>query len=1150
MRTNVKSCAGIFRLAFLILLCGLATAPLAAQSTASILGAVTDSSGAAVPEASIRATNIGTGAMQVTTSDSGGRYRLSNLVVGQYDVQTEKSGFQTVLHKKIELTVGGETVVDFALPVGQLTQTVTVEGEASRVETTSAAISNLVEQAQIKDLPLNGRNFEQLIVLAPGVLTFTAVTRGAFYGRGDSFTVSGSRPNGQQMLLDNTDVMDYENRGSGAGILGTSMGVDAIAEFQTLTNTYGAQYGGNGAVVNSVSKSGTNAFHGSAYEFARNSALDSRDFFERRVNPGETRPHPAPFNRNQFGATIGGPIKRDKLFFFANYEGLRQGLGLAQEYVVLDDLARQGYAPVLSATGVPTNVVGQYRCLGLANGNTPLGSAQAGPAQPGSCVVPANIAPVLNFYSTSVERSQNEIFSKGLPTGTSNLSLNAVQPGTENYVLGRVDLTISEKDSFYGRYLFDFANLSNPLAGSFDLWPDRELSHNQFFTMEEKHIYSNNLVGTTRFAYMRPLQEVVGGLKTYPAFEAYPGTGLPDVRIGSLGTSTSALGPIRQNPLRLMYNKFHVGEDIIFSRATHTLRFGAALTRNQIGAIQNAPDSGEWTFSTIQKFLQGFADRYNGLNPTTTLANGQVIGGLDGQRDWREFHYATYLQDDWKVRPNLTLNIGLRWSPTSNPWEIHNKMTAIIPVPMFEGSAPCSPAYTGPQPYPAGVTCSVFGTVITPGFSPVSRVYAKNASLRNIDPRIGFAWDPFNNGKMSIRGGYGIFHAVIEARDYEPAYALVPPYALFTARGATSDALPFSTLAPVGSGIQTQQLGWNRNTTHTPYMQQWNITVQREIMKNTVVMASYVGSHGLHFYASRDENPPIPIANPSYNFGLQFATCTPSPACLTGPGSGTQLPSVNPFFGFTNAGEYLSWSKYNSFQAALNRRLTSGWQLQVSYTKSACTDIGSGSWGLDRGTQIDNPYDPSEDAGRCGFDQHHSIVANSMYQLPFRGNKLITGWQVGGIFVYRTGLPVNVTTGFIRAFDNAGGGSNRPNYVAGCDPVLPDSARFPASGNPTWVNPACFTLPRIGELGNTPRDFVNGPRFVNVDTSLLKTTAITEKINIQFRAEFFNVLNHPNFSITSATIFQSSGTISPTAGTINSTIGTARQIQFGVKLLF
>jgi hypothetical protein len=1111
----------------------------AAQSGATIIGTVTDSSGAAIPGATVQVTHVETGTSQTRVTDTQGRYNAPNLAIGTYDIQSELPGFQTVLKKGIVLTVGREVLVDFQMPIGAVAETLTVVGQAAQVETTSSALSNLVDEKQIRDLPLNGRNFEQLITLAPGVLSFSNVTKGAFYGAADAFTVSGSRPNGQQILLDNTNVMTYMNRGSGAGILGTSMGVDAIAEFQTLTNTYGAQYGGNGGVVNSISKSGTNNLHGSVFEFLRDSKFDARNFFETRRNPGEDKAKPAPFSRNQFGGTLGGPITTNKAFFFFNYEGLRQKLGETQTYTVLNSLGRQGYLPMAAAGA--KGPAGTYTCFGLPTGNTPA---------EGPCAISPAIRPILNFYSQHVELPQSEVLTAaGLPTGTGNVVYNGSQPGHENYLLGRVDFNLSQKDTFYGRYLYDFADLTTPFSGSYDLYPADQKAHNQFLTFEEKHIYSNQLLGTTRAAYGRPLNELISRTK-YPEMEFYPGTGLPDGRftqITGLTGGGAVLGPIRQSPLRLLYDRYNFGEDMIWTTGNHTVRFGGQMTRQYARAIQNSPAAGEWTFTNISNFLQGLGDQYFGLQTQTRLTNGQTIAGTDGQRDWLEYQYVGYLQDDWRIASNFTANLGLRYAPTSNPTEINDKMTHIIPVPAFMGSQSCT---VGTK------NCSALGTVLTDAFTPVETVYDKNASLKNLDPRVGFAWDPTGDYRTSIRGGFGIFHSTIEARDYEPGYALVPPYSLVTIRGANAqgqvigNALPFSQLPPSQSapGIavsQSQQLGWNRYNTKTPYMAQWNLSVQRELAQQTVATVAYVGSRGRNNYGARDANPPIVTVNPDYNYGMQFGT-----------GTGTTLienPLVNPNFGPVILAENISFSNYKSMQFGLVRRLLNGWQSQLSYTWSKCEDNGSGSWGLDRGTNFQNPYRPEDDLGRCAFDLRHNVVINGMYLLPFKGNQFVEGWQVSGIFNFRSGLPNNVTDGIIRAFNNQGS-ANRPNYVPnapGCNsnPVLPESDRFPVGSNPRWINTACFQLPRLGELGTVPRNFVDGPKYMNVDAALMKNLSLGTT-SIQLRAEVFNLLNHTNFGVPGGAIFAGSGAVSPTAGTITSIVGTARQLQFGMKVMF
>ena len=370
------------------LLFGTSVVRLAAQTTAAtILGTVTDSTGAAVPNAKVRVTNTGTAATQDTESDSDGRYRVPALPIGDYQVEAEKTGFQTLVHQGITLTVGADAVVDFALQVGQVTQTITVSGQVSQVETTSTAISNTVEPIQMRELPLNGRNFEQLILLSPGVTIHQAIGYTALNGFGNAYSVSGSRTRGQWELLDDNDVMNWQGRGSGAGVLGTQLGVDAIAEFQVLTNTYSSQYGGNGAVITSVTRSGSNSLHGSAYEFIRNSALDARNFFDPPKIPL--------FQKNQFGGTLGGPIKKDKMFFFVNYEGIRQDTGVDYPFILPDAEAHFGFVP--NGTGVYTCVNNTTIAYNNGGGNSACAATIPG-VNPGGAPKPGSIAAMMNYF--------------------------------------------------------------------------------------------------------------------------------------------------------------------------------------------------------------------------------------------------------------------------------------------------------------------------------------------------------------------------------------------------------------------------------------------------------------------------------------------------------------------------------------------------------------------------------------------------------------------------------------------------------------------------------------------------------------------------------------------------------------------------------
>ena len=1196
-----------FRNAFVLALVLLLSTnlPAAAQrSTATLLGTVTDPSGAAIPEASVQAISADTGVSQSAMSDSQGRYRISDLPVGTFEIKAEKMGFQTVLKKGITLSIGAEIVVDFGMPVGQVAQTVTVEGEVSQVETTSAQISNLVEQTQIRELPLNGRNFEQLILLAPGVQTIGNINKGLYYGSANAFSVSGSRANGQAELLDDTDVNDYMNRGSGAGVLATSMGVDGIAEFQTLTNTYGAQFGGNGAVMNAVSKSGTNAFHGSLYEFFRNSALDARNFFD----PAAI----TPYRRNQFGGTLGGPIKKDKMFFFVNYEGLRQGLGETKPYTVLDANARKG---IINGVNVCSSV--------------PTVSCPNPALVPGTNnFVNSNILPVLQFYSANVPLP----ISSNASTGIGGITETGNQPGTENYVLARYDWTISANDTIFARYLGDVANLIEPFAGAFNIWPSINRDHNQFATIEEKHIFSTNVINTAHLGYSRPL-ETSYTKASFPQFQFYPpGSGLIDATVSVTGASTIG-GATSVNPIRLMQNKYSFGDDVLWTKGAHTLKLGALLTRVQSGTLQQFPGGGTWTFNSPTQFLQGSSSSFSGPIPGTSVqlydASGNklnTVQGTYGQRDFREFQYVGYIQDDWKVRPSLTFNIGLRWEPTSNPTERKNLLTAIINTPFGPGSVACATPGVG--------TCSPLGTVNAAGFTPVTNVYASNPSFHNLDPRIGLAWDPFKDHKTSIRVGYGIFHAVNVSRDYAAGYYFTPPWATGQSLNPTFPNLNPATFG----GAPTVLFGFNRYIHTTPYMQQWNISVQREIMKNTILMLAYVGSHGVHLIAPPDENPPLldgvpgaitlnagqtlnSVVAPSLVCSGVGATCTTAGNTITCGGAPCSLASptgqpihdpqtgqvifsnlvstggvvkiqqnrlVNPSFGVLDVAEAVGWSKYNGLQAGLTRRLTSGLQAQLSYTYSECTDIESGSWALDAGTIFTNTYNINADKGWCGYQVRHNFIMNSMYVLPFHGNRLLEGWQMSGIFSIHSGVPANFIDGFGQAYVNsssASGTYNRPNYnpngsvvVNGatltCDnnPVYSNPKNNPmtqtehlATANVFYVNPACFSLPPVGELGNLGRNTIIGPQAIDLDLAITKNTRISERFNVQFRAEFFNILNNVNFSQPALGIFTQGtipvgqpgagnatggGNVASTAGQITSTATNSRQIQFGIKVMF
>ncbi|HLI82984.1 MAG TPA: TonB-dependent receptor [Bryobacteraceae bacterium] len=1011
-------------------------------TSATMLGTVTDSAGAVVPNAVVQVKNVGTGQTQQVQTDAQGRYTVPDLPIGNYEAQVSAQGFRTTVRTGITLTVGAQAVVDFSLAIGQAQQTVTVEAEVSQVDTLSTAVSSHVEQQQINDLPLNGRNFTDLVTLAPGVAGGSQIGNGGanlLYGTENNFSVSGARAEGQAYLLDNTDIQGFWAHGSGSGVMGTTLGIEAISEFSVLTNTYSAQFGGNGAVVNTASKSGTNSFHGSAYEFLRNSALDARNFFDGSSVPA--------FRQNQFGGSLGGPIKKDKLFFFVNDEELRKSLGQTVVALVPDANAHKG---IVNGVNVGVN---------------------------------PSIAPLLALYPLPTTTPVN---------GVGTVSEVDSQVGNENYLLARIDYNLSAKDSLFVRYVRDYGNIVYPFLGSPlpPRWPEVGSTANQFATIEERRVISPAVVNLLRFSFTRTREtDVEQHPDQNPALDFFPVRG----QNGGVNiTGLSSLGPSIYAPLLEVQNKFPLADDVIWTHGAHSLRFGATLNRVQSNFMQQGWWGGFYTFPSLTAFLQG----------TPSLFQGPEPGLTDSSRDFREIDASGYIQDEWKVLPKLTLNIGLRYDFVTDPTTDLQPLETLIHPP--------------------------FGT-----FQKVSHVFASNPSLHNFDPRFGVAYDPFGDHKTAIRAGFGIFYDPIEARSYASGYYFNPPYAL-----AFVPLPQFPNPFPGALPPPAQLVGVDYNTTQSPRMYQWNFNIQRQLTGSTTLTVGYVGSRGVHLYAARDINPVLPnVVNGVDVFGF------PSGPTKIGI---TSNPRLNPAGSALSSEAPVGDSNYNSLQVGLNRRFARGLQSQLSYTWSKCMDDASGTYGLEGGIPWSNPLDGSFDRGRCLFDRPQVFRLSGVYAFPFQKNILVKGWQMDGNFVAQSGSPWNVTVGFDQAGDVVAG-SERPNVV------LPENKIINGSVS-QWANPAAFALPAPGTLGDLQRDFLPGPGIVDFDYSIIKDTPLKERAHLQFRAEFFNILNHPNFSLPNASAFvqgpNGTGTPNPTFGKITSTTTNSRQIQFALKLMF
>jgi Carboxypeptidase regulatory-like domain len=1046
-------------------------------ATASISGRVSDSSGAGIPDAPVTIKNTATSATETATTDSQGRYTVPQLGIGTYDITVSKTGFQTNVRSGVNVTVGAALVVDFTLMVGQTNQTVEVSATVTQVDTSSSQMSSLVNQTQMRELPLNGRDWEQLILLAPGVTSYPAGGSSALTSVANAYSISGTRPEGYSNMLDGEDVLNWWQRNAGADVTGTSLGIDAIAEFQTLTGTYSAQYAGNGGAIIAVTKSGTNEFHGSAYEFLRNSDLDSRGFFDPTIGA-------PPFRRNQFGGTLGGPIKKNKVFFFMNYEGIQQLL----------DTTYVNYVPT---TRYVTD-----------NCSAP-------------CVVNPASAAMMALYPAP---------NGGLFNGNPDIGIYnyvGAQTSPENFGVARIDWNISEKDAFFARYEADFG--SRTTYSGLGLWPFYDNTHNQFFTMGERHLFSPNVVNQFTASFSRPITWETQPT-THPALQIFtPSRDDAEIEVPDL----TPLGSNVPTPFQYQQNKYTTKDDLTWIKGSHTLHIGGMFQRQQENPNVLLAWNGFYTFeggiagttSAAQAFLEGDPFFFQGV----------PNGGTNGYRAERYDVVEPYFQDDWKVTRRLTINLGLRYDWETDPIEIHN---------LFYNVAGAN--NTGGPPF-------------LPNFVNVPHAYATNPADKNFDPRVGLAWDIFGDHKTSLRAGFGIFHDPYTTYDFSSAYVSAPPYdteiQLFFGPDPNWPT-PF-----VGAAIPSlsQTTGTYYGTNTTPYSLEYTLSLQRDLGRNNLLTVGYQGTRGVHLLAFHDFNAPLPTVINGVDY---LATNNGAPCGLTGPC--TENPRAVPSLGTQDLIAPTSYSDYNALQVGLTHRASANLVYQFSYTWSHCIDDSyayAGLGGNNVTSSITNPYDWAADKGPCGFDIRHNITANAVYMLPFKGNRWKEGWQLSAITSWRTATPFSLGEGDQMDTGNFFD-SERPNYVAGCNVYANQSPS-------NWFNEACFAPSQYGTVGNLGRNTLIGPGYAETDISLTKIMKINERMTLQLRGEIFNIFNHPNFSPPGGTIINagqdcgptstptnSPSCYSPTGAAITSLVGSggipdvARQTQFSAKLTF
>jgi hypothetical protein len=1083
-------------------------------SGATLSGTVTDSSGAVIPMARVSIRAVGTGATREVVTDSAGFYAAPNLQPGGYQVTVTAEGFRTAVQTGITLTVGAQQSLSITMQVGLVNQTVEVTTDAPNVQLTSSTISAEVNATTVRELPLNGRSWTDLANLQPGVITAeTHPASDVNRGFGAQVSISGARPQQNNYRLDGVSINDYANGGPGS-VLGGNLGVDAIQEFSVLTSNYSAEYGKtSGGVINAITRSGTNQFHGDIYEFLRNSALDARNFFD--------GPKVPPFRRNQFGAAAGGPIRKDKTFIFGDYESIRQSLGVTRVNIVPSPNARKG---ILAAGGTPPS-------------SCPANSSLLDPSA-NVCVNNAVAA-----YLALEPLPNSGLIGAG---DTGNYNFAGQQVVNENFVTVRADQKLSDKDSLFGTYSFDNSPLTQPDALGNVL--QQAVAKRQIVALEENHTFSPSVLNSFRLGYNRAHTNsaanvtAINPLLGNGSFGWLPGLNATAANVSGLtpASGPTSMGPgVFPPPFKYVWNAYQVYDDAFVTRGLHSFKFGAGFEQDQLNQTTlTATFLGQFTFPSLSAFLQNQPSRFQGALPN-----------LISPRYMRGSIFGAYVQDDWRVRPNLTVNLGLRYEMSTVPTETQGKLSNL--------------------------------RVISAATPQLGSPYFSNPTLRDFEPRIGFSWDPFKTGKTAVRAGFGMF-------DTLPLLYMTVTLngreAPFFDNASTSNAAALTGTFPGGVlpilSLSSLENGYVDPNPKRSYVMQYNLNVQRELTRNLTVVVGFVGSRGVHqAFRTDDGNIVLPtLTSAGYLW--------PSPI-----GSGKK---VNPNVGIVR---YVDWganSFYDALQVGVVKKISHGLQVQGSFTWGKSIDSNSGVIAGDtlNGNAIQGIgwYDLKLDRGVSDYNIGRVLVINASWQIPSIKAPgpvgwVANGWQLGGIFKVNDGPPFTpffgtngdpLGTGSGAPYDlpNVLGGPGcssmvNPGNVAGyiktqCFgiPVAPSMAFWQANCDQTppigakgakvaVPFPQCFNL-----LGNAGRNILRGPGLTNFDFSLFKNNyvrKISENFNAQFRAEIFNVLNHANFALPSLgnqEVINANGTLNSSAGRLASTITSSRQVQFAIKVIW
>ncbi len=1021
----------------------------------TISGTVADPSGAVIPNAVVVVHNQDTGTQRTLTTNTSGSYSAPSIPVGTYLVTVTVTGFVPYSRDRIALAVGQSLVLPIVLAVGDQSGIDVVYQPLSGVNVSTEQTSGVVGEREVKDLPLNGRSYDQLITLNPGTVNYTAQRSGGVgtsnSSVGSMFAVSGRRPQDNLFLLNGVEYTGASliNVTPG-GTSGQLLGVDAVREFNVVSDSYSAAYGKrDGAQVSIVTVSGTNKVHGSAYEFARNSYFDARNYFDQARIPE--------FQRNNFGASLGGPIRKDKAFLFANYEGYRQNLGLSDVTLVPNDASRAAAAP---------SVKSLLNLWPVANGPDVGGG-------------------IALAYSSPKQHIR------------------------EDFGTTRFDANLTGNDLLFAVYTVDDSVADTPTSNPFSLI--HEKLREQVLSVQEQHVFSARLLNTARFGFSRASFYFVGSI---PAdIQAQTATFVPGKPTGAVviagstasngASQVTAAGANVGSNNAITRNLFTFDDHVFYSVGKHQIEIGAWVQRLQSNDNLAQNQYGQASFASLATFLAG--------NIKTFAVTPQVT-----QLGWRTFFADFYLEDTFHLTPRLEIRGGIRTESSAGWNEVQGR---------------------------AGVYQLVNGVI------PTTPTVQSNAIVDNKakflpEPRLGVAWDVFGNGKTSVRASVGLHHSLLDALDYRLDQAA--PFNTTYGYSGTTVANPTGGTGSVSPSTVQADID-------TPALVAYTLKIEQQIAPSTTLTIGYDGSRSYHQILSGDLNEPAFTRLP--NGTIYYPNTVKANPALVNSTSWYSTGRGN----------------YNALLVDVRHDLAHGLRVRANYTYSKNLDTGTAwntSVSANTPAYTEVPSLPDLDYGRAATDVRHVAALNGSYDLPFgegrayfaKGGRLVSGWSISTILTAQTGFPFSPQLGY----NPTGSGDSR-------NPVRPDNtANFNgplyASGSTAarvakYFNPAAFSAPAYGTVGNVGRDTLTGPGYSDWDASLLKSTKLTEQVRVQFRAEFFNILNHTNLQVPNAVVYTTGPTqgttanqtaavvANPTAGVITSA-ATSRQIQLGVKVLF